>query len=188
MTFKTHLKAFLVVVIVGSLMAFGVYKYMNRISAHGVDGLETLEQLRDKGVPAFVGKDIQGRTVTSDSNADKVVILNFWASWCGPCIEEVPSLLKLVEHYKGQVILVAVSGDSSMEDIEVFLKSFPGMRAENVYVVFDEDRSHMKNYGVRRLPESLVMGKGWTVERKLAGSINWYTPDALNYIDNLLKK
>lgn len=187
MSFKTHLKAFLIVVIVGFVLGGGVYYYMNRLSSQGPTVGDNFSQLKKEGVPALELVDLDGRKVTSEELKNKVVILNFWASWCGPCVEEVPSLIKLIEHFKGEIVLLAISGDSSREDIDVFLKSFPGMKNDSIYVVFDQDRSIMKKFSVARLPESLILTKGWKAERKLAGSIDWFTEDAKQYMQSLLQ-
>lgn len=159
---------------------------MNRISDPGVGSLSSVEDLNRVGVPKLSLVDIDGREVSTDSLAGKIVILNFWASWCEPCIEEVPSLIKLVEHFKGQVVLLAISGDSELEDITVFLKAFPGMKNENIYVVFDEDKSEIQTFGIRRLPETIILdGKNQAI-RKISGTIDWYTPEAIEYMSGLI--
>jgi thiol-disulfide isomerase/thioredoxin len=187
---KQHIKAAIIVVILGVLgiWAFEHFMMPRVNSTEGATSAKTLVQMEKEGVPNFSFKDITGQESELKSLSGKVVILNFWASWCSPCVEEVPSLIKLVKEFKGQVQLVAVSGDSRKEDIEVFLKSFPELKHVDIKIVWDEDRSMMKKFDVSRLPESLVLGKDQKVVKKLVGSIDWYNKDSIEYMKLLLTK
>ncbi len=99
----------------------------------------------------------------------------------------MPSLIKLVKEFKGQVELIAISGDSSREDIDVFMKSFPELKEANIRIVYDEDRSLMKKFDIARLPESLVVDPHQKLAKKLTGSIDWYNKDSVAYINTLLR-
>ncbi len=147
----------------------------------------TLESMEKDGVPNFEMTDLDGHKFDLDSLKGKTVILNFWASWCAPCIEEVPSLIKLVNEFKGDVQLLAVSGDSKREDIDVFLKSFPELKGANIRIIFDEDRSIMQRFAVARLPESLVLDSEHKLAKKIIGTIDWYTPESVEYVKTLKK-
>lgn len=183
---KQHLKAFIVVVIVAGFGLWAYVHFMNTRITQAPASTVSLEQMETEGVPNFSYKDLSGQAFELESLKGKVVILNFWASWCGPCVEEVPSLIKLVKEFKGDVQLVAVSGDSSREDIEIFLKSFPELKSANIAIVYDEDRSIMKRFDVARLPESMVLNGEHKLVKKLVGSIDWYNQDSIAYMKNLL--
>lgn len=185
---KPHLKAAAVVIVL-ALLAVGAFKFLlePRLTAAPRD-FQTLQLMETEGVASFEFTDLDGKKAELKQMMGKVVIVNFWASWCAPCIEEVPSLIKLVKEFKGDVQLIAVSGDSSREDIDVFLKSFPDLRAENIHLVWDQDRSFMKKFEVIRLPESLVLGKDHKLVKKIVGTIDWYTPDSTQYVRQLLAK
>lgn len=185
---KQHLKALLVIIIIATVgtWAFKTYYVSKLQEAPGT--ITSLEGMERDGAPNFVAKDFAGSSFELKELSGKVVILNFWASWCAPCIEEVPSLIKLVKEFKGDVELIAVSGDSSKEDIDVFLKSFPELRGANIRVVWDEDRSLMKQFQVSRLPESLVLNREQKLAKKLVGSIDWYNQDSISYMKSLLGK
>lgn len=150
--------------------------------------ISIIEKMEAGGVPSFTRQNLDGGSVSLDKYKGKVVIVNFWASWCAPCIEEIPSLIKLVDHYDGRVQLVAVSGDSSRKDIDIFMKSFKGMANKNIEVVWDEDKSLMALYGVERLPESYIAYPDHKLAKKIIGTINWFTNDSIEYVDSLLKK
>ncbi|UYL08929.1 TlpA family protein disulfide reductase [Bdellovibrio sp. SKB1291214] len=185
---KQHLKALALVIIVGALGYWAFNHYMLSRVSESPSNLTSIEKMETEGVPNFTAKSLDGQSFDLNQMKGKVVILNFWASWCGPCVEEVPSLIKLIKEYKGDIQLIAVSGDSNEQDIHVFLKSFPELKAENIKIVYDQDRSLMKMFDVSRLPESLVLNKEQKLVKKLVGSIDWHTKDSVEYMDTLLGK
>lgn len=185
---KAHLKALGIVLAIGIISAWAFnHFYLSKLQGP-VAVSNPVETWETEGLPDFTAKTLDGQTVQLSSFAGKVVILNFWASWCGPCVEEVPSLIKLVKEFKGEVQLVAISGDSNRNDIDVFLKSFPELKEANITLIWDEDRSLMKTYGVMRLPESLVSDRQHKLVKKLVGSIDWHNKDSIEYMNGLLNK
>ncbi len=184
---KQHLKAFAIVTALALAGLWAYTQFVNQRLKGTPSDYSNLESMERDGVPNFTAKTMEGMEFDLESYRGKVIILNFWASWCGPCIEEVPSLIKLVQEFKGQVQLIAISGDSKVDDIEVFMKSFPEMKGKNIHIVFDEDRSLMKRFQVARLPESLVLNSDLKLVKKIVGSIEWYNEDSVAYIESLLK-
>jgi thiol-disulfide isomerase/thioredoxin len=182
---KAILAALVVAVIFGGL--FRVWRLRTQ-SNEGVRKLSTLDSMESQGVPGFEAKDLSGKPFSLEMLKGKTVIVNFWASWCGPCVEEVPSLLSLVKAMGGKLHLVAVSGDSSKEDIEAFLKAFPEMKGPDVTIIWDEDHSISKQYGVDRLPESFLAGKNLKLAKKIVGGITWHTKESEAYILDLFNK
>jgi thiol-disulfide isomerase/thioredoxin len=185
-----HIRALLVVVGIVLIGWAGFLFWQGAPSPSSADFQKALsvEDMEKAGLPNFEAKDINGNTVRLSDLKGKIVILNFWATWCAPCIEEVPSLIKLVQEYKGQLHLLAISGDSNLEDIKVFLKSFPELKAAHINIIWDEDHSIMKKFAVARLPESFVGSKDLRLAKKIVGTINWYTPDSKAYMDTLIKQ
>lgn len=185
---KQHLVAFAVVVVVAAAGIWAYVHFMNARITEAPTSIASIEQMEKEGVSNFRYKDLAGQSYDLASLKGKVVILNFWASWCAPCIEEVPSLIKLIQEFKGEVVLIAVSGDNNKEDIDVFLKSFPELQGPHMSIVFDEDRSVMKRFDISRLPESLVLDTEHKLAKKLVGSIDWYNNDSIAYMKGLLEK
>ncbi len=183
-----HFKAAFIVLVL-AVLSVGAFKFF--FEPHLTEApkdLQALQEMETQGVSDFEFVNLDGQKGSLGQLRGQVVILNFWASWCTPCIEEVPSLIKLVKEFKGDVQLVAISGDSSREDIDVFLKSFPELRAENIHIVWDTDRSLMNRFNVARLPESMVLDKTHKLVKKIVGTINWYTQDSVAYIKSILEK
>ena len=152
--------------------------------------IRTLTEFETTGVPSFEFKKWKSESVVSlDSYKGKVLILiNFWATWCAPCIEEIPSLLSLVKKSQGKVVLFAISADESPEAIESFLKTFPLDKTENVYLGNEGFSELMQLYNVEMLPESYLVGLDGKLKKKIVGSINWDTEDSVAYINDLFEK
>lgn len=112
--------------------------------------------------------------------AGKVIIFNFWASWCAPCIEEVPSLITLVKA-DPNIVIIAVSGDQNKDDIHAFLKSFPDFNKPPIYVVQENMKALMDHFKVDKLPESFIFNPKGEMVKKISGTINWHTPESIEY-------
>ncbi len=147
---------------------------------------QILDQLEKKGMPDFLLTDLDGNKISLEKFRGKVVVLNFWASWCDPCVAEFPSLVKLVQHFKGRVVLIGVSADYNLSDIQLFLKTFKSTHQQNVYIIWDKDENLAKRYGTFRLPESYVIDPEGRLIRKIAGVENWASSDAYAFFDDLL--
>ncbi len=178
-----------VCVVVIVLIAFFSYQHfspglsVNRPS----DSIQVLKRLETDGMPSFEAAKLDGSLFKSSEISGKVMIVNFWASWCNPCVTEYPSLLKLVQNYKGEVVLLAISMDDEKKDIDNFLKAF-GYDKVSVQILRDTDKKISELFGVQKLPESFLFGKNGKLIRKIVGVEDWYNPNSLSYFDMLTKK
>ncbi|MDR2143927.1 MAG: TlpA family protein disulfide reductase [Treponema sp.] len=113
----------------------------------------------------------------------KVLFLNLWATWCGPCRAEMPSMEKLYQRFKDKGLeILAVNIQEQKTDVEVFMRrnklSFP--------VVLDEDGRIARQYGVMGIPTSYVLDRQGRVILRLVGSINWDDPQIFAAFEALL--
>ncbi|WP_413290377.1 TlpA family protein disulfide reductase [Bdellovibrio sp. HCB337] len=182
-----HLRALLIVGGLAVLIVVATMLYMNRASGpQNSQGLQQRPIQINQELPGFEAQTLKGQSIKLSDFKGKVVIVNFWASWCGPCVEEVPSLISLLKTFPNDVALIAISGDSNQEDINSFLKSFPEMNSlPNSYVVWDSEKKLIPQYQVFRLPESFVVGKDLKLVKKISGTIDWHTEDAIAYLKQL---
>lgn len=143
-------------------------------------------------VPKVSFVDLNGEAFSLDAFKGKVVLLNFWASWCPPCAVEFPSLLRLIRHYEGKVVLVAVSNDEDKEAIGKFLKDFEaGFAADlagpNLRVAWDKDRTLSSNvFNTVQFPETIIVSPDGRMARKVVGDIQWDSDEIRSFIDTLL--
>ncbi|MCX7978269.1 MAG: TlpA family protein disulfide reductase [Bdellovibrionaceae bacterium] len=178
--------ALIVVVLVGSAIISGVLVYeRSRLPGQELS-FSLQEKFENEGLPDLQVVDFWGKSFSSRSFKGLVVVWNFWASWCSPCVEEVPSLLKLARLWPDKLKVIFISGDNSREDIEVFLKSFPRLR--DSILIWDQDRSIANLFGVSKLPETFIAGKDGRLRKKVVGSVDWASEDAKSYFESLVSE
>jgi thiol-disulfide isomerase/thioredoxin len=110
----------------------------------------------------------------------RTVVLNFWATWCIPCIEEVPSLVELQQRMP-QITVVAISEDEDASAYRQFLLS----NHVNFVTVRDPSARERKMYGTIKIPESYVIDRGGTLRRKFVSAQDWTSPEILDYLSKL---
>ena len=110
----------------------------------------------------------------------KVVVLNFWATWCAPCLDELPSLQKLQEQMPG-VQVFAVSIDDDDAAYQQFLKQY------DLHILSVRDGSQGANlrFGSVRVPESFVIDRSGVIRRKFIGATDWTSPEIEQYLAKL---
>jgi thiol-disulfide isomerase/thioredoxin len=115
----------------------------------------------------------------------KVVLLNFWATWCPPCREEIPSMMKLVAGMNGKPFqMVAVSIDEGGKtDIEAFFKQTGFM----LPTYLDLTGAGVKAYGVTGVPETFVIDKQGVLVKKVIGGLAWDSAEVASFLEGLMK-
>lgn len=109
-----------------------------------------------KKAAGFVLPGANGGEVALQSLRGKVVLLNFWATWCAPCREELPELARLQEKYRQHgLAVVAVSVDNEMDNIRRFLKKYQ----VNLQVLWDRKKKVVEAYAVEKMPSSYLIDR-----------------------------
>jgi cytochrome c biogenesis protein CcmG/thiol:disulfide interchange protein DsbE len=120
--------------------------------------------------------------VTLSQFRGQVVVLNFWATWCPPCIEETPSLVRMQAHLKDKgVTVLAVSIDEDDAQYHKFLKEY----GVNMVTVRDESRKAPSLYGTFGWPETFIIDRAGVVRRKFIGAVDWTSPEITEYLTKL---
>jgi len=130
--------------------------------------------------------DAIGHTVNLTQFKGKPILLNFWATWCPPCIEELPSLLEFAEKSRKNLDLVtlAVSVDESWEPIHQIFenkKLWSGTLLP-LTILLDKDGSVPRAYGTLKYPETLFINKEFKVIRKFIGVQDWASEEIMEWI------
>lgn len=184
---KHWLSGLTAVIFAASIMWLVWWKYQDFLTqgSRPPEGTQKLNMMEAKGVPEFSLEDLEGNRVELSDYKDKIVILSFWASWCEPCVEEFPSLINLIREMKGEVVLLAVSADHTLEALNAFLKAFDA-KDDNIKIMWDKSQEVANLYGTEVLPESYVIGYGNKVIRKIAGVDKWDSPQAVAFFQELV--
>jgi len=133
----------------------------------------------DKPAPQFVLGD-GSRMVDLSKLHGRVVVLNLWATFCAPCIEELPSLLAL-QRQMPDLAVVAVSMD---QDPDVY-RRFLVEHHVDVLTVRDENQRVNALYGTVQIPETYIIDKQGVLRRKFIGAQNWTSPEITGYLAKL---
>jgi thiol-disulfide isomerase/thioredoxin len=127
--------------------------------------------------------DENGRPTTLGNHMTPVVLLHFWATWCPPCITEIPALQRLADDYRHragfQVMMIAV--DDEIEKVRPFV----GDRAFSV--LYDPEWNIAHRYGTRKLPETYLVVNGKVLnDYKYIGATNWDDPKIRADLEEIL--
>ena len=135
--------------------------------------------------PDFKLTDTKGNQVALADLRGKVVLVNLWATWCPPCIEEMPSMEKLNQLMAGEdFVMLAVNAEKDGRTVvPAFLKKTP----YNFTILYDDEAIVQALYGVYKFPESFIIRKDGTIAEKIIGPINWASPKTIDYLKSLTR-
>jgi peroxiredoxin len=135
--------------------------------------------------PDFQLSDLDGRTLHLSGYRGKIVVLNFWATWCAPCLEEMPSLDRFAEQFvpKGVAVLAV-----SVDDDEQALRQFVAKNQLKMTVLRDPDRKISSSYQTFKYPETYILDRQGRFVQKVIGGANWNGPEIVSFFEQLLSK
>jgi peroxiredoxin len=171
---------FLVMVALG---AVGVMGFLASREAIGRQVRSDSAALVGKPLPGFRLEDQSGTQVTNREVEGKVVLLNFWATWCPPCRLEMPSMERLYGEFRDQGLeIVAVNFMESGEQVRAFAEE----QKLTYPMLLDKEAEIAGRYGVMRLPVSVLIGREGEVIAKAIGFKDWYKDDIRELVAALL--
>jgi peroxiredoxin len=187
---RSKLRGLIPVALTAAAIAFVAVRFM--AGAH-----ETLTRTRDgacqaldpapvpaalaKGAPDFELPDANGKMVSLRGQLGHPVLVNFWATWCQPCIDEVPSLEDLARKLKGTDLrFLAVSVDDSWEPIRRFFS-----RGTDIGVLLDVKHDVPKSFGTEKYPESFMIDAQGRVRYYFINKRDWSRAEAVTCLESL---
>jgi cytochrome c biogenesis protein CcmG, thiol:disulfide interchange protein DsbE len=131
--------------------------------------------------PDFTVQDAD-RKVSLRELQGQVVVLNFWATWCAPCVEEMPSLVQLQQRFKDKgLTVVGISIDVDGNAYHKFLKDYK----VDFLTVRDPDQKTSNLYGTFKWPETYIIDRKGIVRRKFIGPVEWSQPEIVDFLSKL---
>ena len=138
-----------------------------------------------KPAPDILVVALDGSPLKLSDLKGKVVLLNFWATWCPPCREEIPSMVKLNNLMSDKLFrMIAVSiDDGSKLAVESYLKN-------NGFILpafIDPSNKAAKTYGITGVPETFIIDKNGVIVKKVIGPLVWDSPEVVAFLEGLMK-
>jgi peroxiredoxin len=133
--------------------------------------------------PDFTITADNGRTISASKFGGRLLVLNFWATWCQPCVEEVPSLSQFSKEMAGSgVVVLGVSVDKDEKVYRAFLS-----RTNPAFLTARDPQANINaDYGTFKYPESYIIDTHGKVVQKIIGPENWTDEQMLSYVKSLL--
>jgi len=152
-----------------------VYTIAQRLQEHVVTVGES--------APDFSITTEKGRTLSASNFGGKLLVLNFWATWCPPCISETPSLSRFAAQMAPSgVVVLAISVDKNGK----LYRDFLSRHQPQFLTARDPEQKINADYGTVKFPETYVINTGGKVVRKFINEQPWDSPDMINDIKSLL--
>lgn len=132
----------------------------------------------------FIAQDLRGKPTRFSELRGKVVLLNFWATWCLPCRKEIPAMEQLYQTYKDRgLVVLAVSQDQAPL---ATVRSFAEELKLGFPVWHDRDGLVGRQYSVPGVPTSYLIGRDGRIAYKVLGEYDWFSPEARATVESLL--
>jgi peroxiredoxin len=146
---------------------------------------QPLKQWKGGATPALELQDVDGKLHRLADYRGKVVLLNFWATWCAPCREEMPSMQSLRESLEGRPFAVLAV---NVGEGERAARDFGEKMALRFPILLDRDMTTTRAWSARVLPASYVIGPDGKVAYSYLGAIDWSSPQVKTALERLMPR
>ncbi len=144
----------------------------------GIQRVDPPEEAED-----FTLKTLKGGTVSLKDYRGRLIFLNFWATWCGPCRAEMPSMQRLWEEFKEEdFVILAIN----IQEESKLVSSFMNERGLSFPVLLDEKGKVARSYGIRGIPTTFFLNPEGEIIGKAVGARDWASKESFQLIEELL--
>jgi thiol-disulfide isomerase/thioredoxin len=144
---------------------------------------QPLREWKDKPTPPLVLRDLSGHEVDLKSLQGRVVLVNFWATWCEPCIAEMPSLQRLKAKLDGKPFeVLAVNYAESSAKVQAWLRK----SRVTLHVLLDPDNKASDDWGAKGLPMTFLVDTSGRVRYQTYGERDWSAPESLATVEKMV--
>lgn len=147
----------------------------------------TIPEAISTATPDFSWQDFAGKSHNIKELAGHTVVIHFWATWCGPCRTEFPSLLATAKAMDKNIIFLTISGDDSLEVAQKFVTEAQTATATkdagNVLYAYDPDKKIAFDiFQTAVYPESIIIDKAQNMRQKFPGAVHWQNDEVTNLL------
>ena len=182
-TIKSNYQAIILIVLA---IAAGVVFFALQQNKSSQRSFEPVMLEVGRPAPDFTLVGLDGKMVSLSDYRGKVILVNIWATWCPPCVAEMPSMEKLYQHLKGDAfVILAVSLDEQgVSVVAPFMKKY-NLTFPALIDTYGITKIAYKTTGV---PESFIINKQGILAKKIVGPLDWSAPEVLGYLQQLIQK
>jgi len=142
------------------------------------------EYHEDPAAPSLVLKDNHGQQHSLEDYKGKVVLVNFWAGWCHPCIQEIPEMIRLAEMLADKpFVILAVNVGEEKRKLPGFVKKMD----EHMVILMDTDSEAFERWKGIGLPSTFVIDPGGQIRYEAYGAVNWDAPYIVTMLTDLME-
>lgn len=143
---------------------------------------EQIKELDRIKIPDLKTKDIIGNEVSLSDYYGKVIILNFWAQWCGPCVEEMPYFQNLHERVKdSDIVVITINVGESRESVKEFIST----NNYTFITLLDIDKKLSNTLSIRSIPSTFILNKNGEIVGSKLGSHKWDSDGVVEILEEL---
>jgi peroxiredoxin len=161
----------MVKIVLSIVLALSVHIFSgdkNKDTFQGTDN--AIIKLDGDKAPDFTLKSVDGKTIKLSDYKGKVVIIDFWATWCGPCRRGIPDLVSIQTEFKNDLVIIGISLDAekTIKDVPEFVKSYK----INYPIVYGDEKVVMAYGGIQSIPTAFVIDKNGNVVDRHIGLVS----------------
>lgn len=148
-----------------------------------------LKPYKGRPLPDFELLDLKGKKHSIADYKGKVLLVNFWATWCPPCVKEMPSMQRLQDEMAGKPFeTLAVNMGEDKEMITSFLSKHPAMKETPLSfpILMDTDSVVLKSWKIFAFPTTFLINKNGEIKYGLFGGLEWDSPEAVEVVEALI--
>lgn len=183
-------RALLLVLAIGLATAvwFTLQKKASFVDPLAIEQIDVLNgHLLERPFEDFALQDLHGNPISLQSLRGNVIFLNFWASWCAPCLEEMPSMARLAERMDGKPFrILAVSLDDEEVALDGFLAQTQ-LETSRMTILRDPGGLISRNWGTQLLPETWVIDREGRLIARFMGARDWHSEPAIRLFEVLTR-
>jgi peroxiredoxin len=146
---------------------------------------EAKPALEGNPAPDFTARDLSGHETRLSDLKGKVVLVNFWATWCPPCRSEVPSMANLNRIMAGKPFqMLALSIDKEGKEA---VQAYFARTGVTLPALLDSDGAIGKLYGITGVPETFIVDRKGVILKKVVGALDWTAPEVIAFLNDAMK-